>query len=76
MSGTYLHIANYQRQPKLMDNLRQALQARHYSKDTEQAYCFRVKRYIYFHNVKHPAKMAEPEIKIYCSDKLLFLMRL
>jgi len=65
MSGVSSNIATYQRQPKLMDNLRQALQARHYSKSTEQTYCLCVKRYIYFHNVKHPAEMAEPEINAF-----------
>jgi site-specific recombinase XerD len=65
MSGTHSNIATYQRQPKLMDNLRQALQARHYSASTEQTYCLWVKRYIYFHNVKHPAEMAEPEINAF-----------
>jgi site-specific recombinase XerD len=65
MSGVSSNIATYQRQPKLMDNLRQALQARHYSKSTEQTYCLWVKRYIYFHNVKHPAEMAEPEINAF-----------
>jgi integron integrase len=48
-----------------MDNLRQALQSRHYSKSTEQTYCLWVKRYIYFHNVKHPAEMADPEINAF-----------
>ena len=65
MSAAHLHIATYQRQPKLMDNLRQALQARHYSKSTEQPYCLWVKRFIYFHNVKHPDEMAEPEINAF-----------
>ncbi len=58
-------LAHFQRQPKLMDKLRQQLQARHYSKSTEHTYCLWVKRYIYFHNVKHPAEMAEPEINAF-----------
>jgi len=65
MSGVSSNIVTYQRQPKLMDNLRQALRARHYSKSTEHTYCLWVKRYIYFHNVKHPAEMAEPEINVF-----------
>jgi site-specific recombinase XerD len=47
---------------KLLDQLREALRSRHYSRRTEQTYCHRVKRYIFFHNVRHPAEMAEPEI--------------
>jgi len=48
--------------PRLLDQLRLALRARHYSKRTEQAYCLWVRRYIHFHDLRHPAEMAEPEI--------------
>jgi integrase len=51
--------------PKLLDQLREALRARHYSRRTEQTYCLWVKRFIYFHNVRHPAEMAEPEINAF-----------
>jgi site-specific recombinase XerD len=47
--------------PKLLDQLREALRSRHYSRRTEQTYCHWVRRYIHFHNVRHPAEMAEPE---------------
>jgi len=36
---------------------------RHHSPWTEQTYRHWVKRFIFFHNVRHPAEMAEPEIK-------------
>ncbi len=48
--------------PKLLDQLQEALRARHYSRRTEQAYCNWVKRFIFFHNIRHPNEMAEPEI--------------
>jgi site-specific recombinase XerD len=48
--------------PKLFDQLREALRSRHYSRRTEQTYCQWVKRYIFFHNVRRPAEMAEPEM--------------
>jgi integron integrase len=51
--------------PKLMDRLREALRSRHYSRRTEQTYCHWVKRYIFFHKVRHPAEMAEPEINAF-----------
>ncbi len=50
------------KQPKLLDRLRLALRSRHYSRRTEQTYCHWVKKYIYFHNVKHPDEMGEAEI--------------
>ena len=53
------------RKPKLLDRLHQALRSRHYSRRTEQAYCHWVKRFIYFHNIRHPAEMAEPEINAF-----------
>lgn len=46
--------------PKLIDRLREALRARHYSRRTEQTYCHWIKRYIFFHQVRHPSEMAEP----------------
>lgn len=54
-----------QDQPKLLDQLREALRSRHYSRRTEQTYCHWVKRYVHFHNVRHPAEMAEPEINAF-----------
>lgn len=50
------------RKPKLMDRLREALRSRHHSRRTEETYCHWVKRFIFFHKVRQPAKMAEPEI--------------
>jgi len=51
--------------PKLLDRLREALRSRHYSRRTETAYCRWVLRYIHYHNVRHPAEMAEPEINAF-----------
>ncbi len=51
--------------PKLIDCLREALRARHYSRRTEQTYCHWIKRCIFFHQVRHPSEMAEPEINAF-----------
>lgn len=51
--------------PKLLDQLREALRARHYSRRTEQTYCSWVKRFIFFHDVRHLEEMAEPEINAF-----------
>ncbi len=53
------------KRPKLLDRLREALRSRHYSRRTEQTYCLWVRRFIYFHNVRHPAEMAESEINAF-----------
>lgn len=57
--------ASRSRPPKLLDQMREALRSRHYSRRTEQTYCQWVKRYIHFHHVRHPAEMAEPEINTF-----------
>ncbi|HEY5168817.1 MAG TPA: phage integrase N-terminal SAM-like domain-containing protein, partial [Thermoleophilia bacterium] len=50
---------------QLLDQLRTALRARHYSRRTEQAYCLWVERYVRFHGVRHPAEMGEHEINAF-----------
>jgi site-specific recombinase XerD len=57
--------ASLKQQLKLMDQFREAIRSRHYSRRTEQTYCHWVRRYIFFHHVRHPAEMAEPEINAF-----------
>lgn len=49
-------------EPKVMDQLRNALHSRHYSPRTVQAYCRWVRRFLHFHKLRHPAEMADAEI--------------
>jgi integron integrase len=51
--------------PKLLDRLSEALRSRHYSRRTEQSYAHWVRRFVFFHNKRHPAEMGEPEINAY-----------
>jgi len=53
------------RSPKLLDRLKESHRARHYSPRTENTYCQWVQRYIFFHNIRHPAEMGEPEINAF-----------
>lgn len=48
--------------PKLLAQAREALRSRHYSKRTEETYIVWIKRFIFFHQVRHPAEMAEAEV--------------
>jgi site-specific recombinase XerD len=48
--------------PKLLAQVRAALRSRHYSKRTEDSYIVWIRRFIFFHNVRHPAEMAEAEV--------------
>jgi integrase len=47
---------------KLLDEVRQAIRARHYSPKTEESYVHWIKRFIFFHDKRHPAQMGEKEI--------------
>lgn len=51
--------------PRLMDQVRDAIRTRHYSIRTEEAYLQWIKRYILFHDKKHPADMGEAEISAF-----------
>lgn len=54
--------------PKLLDQVREVLRMKHYSLRTEQAYVGWIKRYILFHNKRHPEDMSEAEIRAFVSD--------
>ena len=54
--------------PKLLDQVRTVLRTRHYSYQTEQTYVKWIRRYIYFHDIKHPKEMGAAEIEAFLSD--------
>ncbi|HXQ24021.1 MAG TPA: phage integrase N-terminal SAM-like domain-containing protein, partial [Candidatus Acidoferrales bacterium] len=49
-------------QPKLLDQVRDAIRTRHYSYRTEEAYVGWIRRFILFHGKRHPADMGKAEI--------------
>lgn len=51
--------------PRLLDALREQVRLRHYSLRTEEAYLRWVKAYVRFHELRHPAQMAQPEIEAF-----------
>lgn len=48
--------------PRLLDQVSTAIRVRHYSRRTEEAYRFWIRKYILFHGKKHPVQMRETEI--------------
>ena len=54
--------------PKLLDQVRESIRARHYSPRTEETYVHWIKRFIFFHNKRHPAEMGEKEIAQFLSS--------
>lgn len=53
--------------PRLLDRVRNAIRARHYSPRTEKAYVFWTRKFIVFHDRRHPDTMGEAEIKAFLS---------
>jgi len=51
--------------PRLLDQVREIIRTKHYSIRTEQTYVQWIRRYIYFHNKRHPKDMGEREINAF-----------
>jgi site-specific recombinase XerD len=51
--------------PKLLDQVRAAIRLRHYSLRTEKTYCAWIRRFIFYHNKRHPQEMGEAEIRAF-----------
>jgi hypothetical protein len=64
-------------QPKLIDQLRSAIRLRNYSPRTEEAYWHWIKKFILFHNKRHPNDMGEhlPTHSLFISVSSLLLLR-
>jgi integron integrase len=56
------------RPPRLLDRVRAAIGARHYSRRTEKAYVQWIKRYIFFHGKRHPSEMGAAEVTTFLSS--------
>ena len=54
------------RPPRLLDQVRQVLRVRHYSPRTEDCYVAWIKRYILFHDKRHPRELGAAEIEQFC----------
>jgi hypothetical protein len=66
---TYIsHPSHVSRKPKLLDQVRQAIRIRHYSIRTEEAYVQWIKRFILFHDKRHPREMGGKEVEQFLSD--------
>src|SRR4029079_9099353 len=54
--------------PRLLDRVRLAIRARHYSLRTEEAYVAWIRRFVLFHGKRHPVEMGEAEINAFLTD--------
>ena len=57
-----------ERRLRLLERVRAKLKTRHYSRRTEDAYCDWVRRFVLFHERRHPSTMGEQEIAAFLSD--------
>jgi integron integrase len=57
-----LSVPRRSSKPKLLEQVRDAIRLKHYSIRTEQVYIDWIRRFILFHNKRHPREMAEPEV--------------
>jgi len=55
------------KQPRLLDRVREAIRVRHYSYRTEQQYVAWIRRYILFHQRRHPSELGGAEVESFLS---------
>jgi integron integrase len=51
--------------PRLMEQVRAEIRARHYSRRTEEAYIHWIRRFIVFHGRRHPRELGAPEVSAF-----------
>lgn len=61
------HPAAALRQPKLLERMRTHLRTRHYSLRTEETYLDWARRFILYHNKRHPQEMGPAEVEAFLS---------
>jgi integron integrase len=64
--NNYVHQSS--QKPKLLDRVRYAIRAKHYSFRTEEIYIQWIRRFILFHNKRHPKDMGADEVGQFLSD--------
>ena len=60
-----MQSTSQQRPKRLLDQVREAIRRKHYSIRTEEAYVSWIRRFILFHNKRHPREMGAPEIEAF-----------
>lgn len=51
--------------PKLLDQVRTLLRARHYSRRTEDTYVDWIRRFVHFHGLRHPRDLGRAEVEAF-----------
>lgn len=53
--------------PKLLDQVRERIRVKHYSRSTEKTYCYWIKFFILHHGKRHPRDMGAAEVESFLS---------
>jgi len=53
--------------PRLLDQVREVIRIRHYSIRTEQAYVQWIRRFMLFHDKRHPRELGAAELSAFLS---------
>lgn len=56
---------------KLPDQVLNAIRVKHYVRKTEKAYVYRIKKYINFHNKRHPKEIGTGEVQAFLAHLAL-----
>jgi integron integrase len=52
----------------LLEVVRERIQAKHYSRRTEESYSNWIKKFVFFHHKQHPRDMGAPEVEAFLTD--------
>ncbi|MDP9350228.1 MAG: phage integrase N-terminal SAM-like domain-containing protein, partial [Chloroflexota bacterium] len=55
------------KEPKLLEQVRETIRQRHFSRRTEEAYVEWTRRFVLFHGKRHPSQMGAGEIRSFLS---------
>ncbi len=58
-------IYSHKKSRKLLNPVRDVMRVKHYSIRTERSYIGWIKRFILFHEKRHPKDMAKPEVEAF-----------
>ena len=58
-------VYRHKKPRKLLDQVRDIMRLKHYAYRTESTYTGWIKRFILFHDKKHPGEMGEPEVEAF-----------
>jgi integron integrase len=68
MLGRTLGELPWPKPPRLLDQVRHFMRLRHYAHTTEESYTQWIRRFILFHNKRHPRTMGAAELQLFLTD--------